>query len=287
MTNTKSEVFTPSLIIVQNDKGGMGKSTVAKQTFETAVEKFGSDHVILADCDHNNNSSYRSYEGSGHQVFQVDLRETSDKKTLLNYATKYQGKIIILDMPAGDVDNITQLSENLNDIEVFINAFKRKGFKVKVVIPVLAGDCSNLPDHYDIYQDLVEYFIVKNMRGSKKEENYSEDWKSFEVNARPFAESTLGIDTLVQAPDPANKNPSKTVLIGYTKNCILMSPLGAAILEQFMNEVGRTNPDGKKTILPPISLDNIEKVEDFITQNSLFAFHSAMANRISKSDLFY
>ena len=266
--------INPSLIIVMQLKGGVGKSTITKLTYQSSVDEFGEDSILLVDADSHNKSVFKAYP---EKALLLNLSIKSHCLKLATLGEENQGKIILVDFPAGDAKEIQSIFGSASDVNDFLESYKDAGFSVKVAIPVSNDAESNaaMSKIYDIFHDSVEYFLVKNLRPERDETKYADAFKIFEGEPRRFAEDVLKIETMVQAPDIDDPKS----LVGYTSNCILLPCLADEVKEKL--SVGEK---GEKTEELPLSEANLAGLQSIYRREGM-KFFTKMKARILASNL--
>jgi len=269
--NVSNKGSVPSvLVVVFNIKGGVGKSFSCKLSYEAACRKYGKENVILIDCDTLNLGTYQAYPNDCQPL---DLSNQDHLNRLLQFSEENTGKVIIVDMPAGEGEQLQNIF-GANGIATFIETFTDEGFKVKVMVPVNddIACTGGLEKIYQIWGPTVEYHIVKNMRTVSLEKNYS--FNALDAGStRKVAEEQMKVDLLVQSPDETGG------LFGYTKNCVLISQIDPEAYKLFIQANGSQN-------LSAISIDNIHKVVLKPARKALAQFYEKVVGRFEASELF-
>lgn len=262
----------PSIfVIVFQIKGGVGKSFSCKLSYEAACRKYGKENVVLVDCDHLNTGTFDAYPDDCEPL---NLTKPRDVNRLLSFAEEHKGKIVIVDMPAGDGSQLQNVF-GASGINTFIETFTDEGFKVKVLSPVNddISATSGLEKIFNIWGPTVEYFIVKNMRTVNLEKNYS--FNSLDSGTpRDVAENKMKVDILVQV-----RSTTSDGLVGYTKNCVLIPQINPEAYKLFLEANG-------EDIYAAISEKNITKVSLKPARKALLEFFERIVGRFESSDLF-
>lgn len=273
---TQENTNTPSLLILFfNIKGGVGKSFSCKLSYESACQLYGKENIVLVDCDTWNQGTYQAYP---NEAIPINLKLEKPLTRFLSMSTAEKGKVIIVDMPAGEGEELQTMfgSTNIND---FIETFSDEGFKVKVVVPTNddIGATIGLAKIYKIWGPNVEYHIVKNMRTVAQEDNYS--FNSLDIgDPRDVAENLMKVNVLVQAPALEEAN-GKQQLIGFTENCVLIPQIDERSYKKFLEVHGKAH-------LTAISMDNIASVKESFIRKPLASFYKKVTTRFSSSNLF-
>ncbi len=106
-------------VIVTGDKGGTGKSIVARILLD--IYRHRKIDCIAYECDQSNPQLYRYYNKLKPGVKTLKLNQPGGSDVLMNDMKKYKPSVSLLDLPAGAADYFEFVAK---DIRLFQNAEK-------------------------------------------------------------------------------------------------------------------------------------------------------------------
>jgi len=159
------------LFIVASTKGGVSKSFMTRLTYETMVEKWGKDKVILVDCDHRVQSTFKTYPDI---ALRFDLTSDQGRQKLAELGEECGDKNILIDFAGGSLTEIQELMRGQVNGSLFFDIYKDLGFEITVIVPFTYELNSQLAfkDIHEAYGDAginVDYFFVQNLKGITNE----------------------------------------------------------------------------------------------------------------------
>lgn len=238
--NTNTNGRKSKLIVFLSTKGGVGKSTICKATYEAYRDAFPDNPPILCDADINVQAISGAYPKEA-ELFNLNM--VKDRQRLAGLGAEYQGtnRDILIDFAGGTIDQITKLMGTGNaDASMFFQFYRDAGYEPTIVVPVDFALNSNLAlkKIFDAFNGCADWFIVKNLRGVPEEDSYSDYFKIFEGTLPgraqhrhlssyvpvEFAVENMGLDLEERVKDDGSKD-------GTTSNSIRMPnmPIDLAI----------------------------------------------------------
>jgi hypothetical protein len=180
--NTTTNGKKNKLIVFLSTKGGVGKSTICKATYEAHREVFPDNPPVLCDADFNVQAIAGAYPDQAH-LFNLNL--VKDRQRLAGFGEEFKGtgRDILIDFAGGTIDQITKLmGTGTADPSMFFELYRQAGYQPKIVVPVDFALNSNLAlrNIYNAFKGCADWFIVKNLRGVPEEESYNDYFKIFE-----------------------------------------------------------------------------------------------------------
>lgn len=144
----------PTLIIIGADKGGVGKTTVAR----ALLDFFAQNNVVARgfDTEHPHGTLSRFH---GPQTQVVDITQTSDQMRILDTLATEQIKVTVVDTRAGA---LTTMLAALRDIGFFEAV--RNGEYNFVLLHILGSSIASLGEIASVAPFVADadYFLVKN-----------------------------------------------------------------------------------------------------------------------------
>ena len=157
------------LIFVTGDKGGVGKTTIAR-VIADYLEK-GENKVSYFDTD-KTNATFKRFIGEGCKLLDIDQKGTLDE--LIDDVVKLKpGTQCVIDCAARSLDVILEWMDQIE----FENIVKETSLSLALVF-VLGSDKDSLQILSDLFDDMEsfginpQYFIVKNMGRSSDFSQY-------------------------------------------------------------------------------------------------------------------
>ena len=144
----------PALIMVGADKGGVGKTTVAR----ALLDYFAQNNIIARGFDTEHpHGTLRRFHGPQTQV--VDISQTADQMRILDTLTTEQVKVTVVDTRAGA---LTSSLIALRDVG-FFDAVRAGDFTF-ILFHVLGPSIASLAEISSVAPFVTEanYFLVKN-----------------------------------------------------------------------------------------------------------------------------
>lgn len=149
-----------SIVVVAQNKGSVGKSTLALCLIDLWIRSGLQFQVIDGDTDHN--TLRYAYE-SEPWVKPIDLLGSEARRYLLNFLTpQYQSPLVLIDSPANSCSRFwarLQLDGGIAD------SFAAHGKRITFLVP-MSGDpeaLDSLLDLWEAYGTEVDWVIAKNL----------------------------------------------------------------------------------------------------------------------------
>jgi len=144
----------PSVIVIGADKGGVGKTTIAR----AVLDYLANNNVITRafDTEHPRGTLHRFHP---EETEIVDLTSTADQMKIIDTLETAQIKVSVIDVRAGGLSIALQALHDMG----FLEAVKEGEFNF-VVFHVLGSSISSLEEIEEIapYVEDAQYFLVKN-----------------------------------------------------------------------------------------------------------------------------
>jgi len=115
------------LVLVTGDKGGTGKSVVARILLDVYRQR--NIKCIAYECDQSNPQLYRYYHKLTPGVNTLKLNQRGDADALQDNLKQFSPQVSLVDMPAGAAEYFENLA---NDIFLFENA-QRLGYRITMI----------------------------------------------------------------------------------------------------------------------------------------------------------
>ncbi len=163
MTPQNSDTKYPGqlgrIVIVTGDKGGTGKSIVARILLD--VYRNRKYNCIAYDCDESNPQLYRHYHKLDSGVRTLKLNRRGGADALQDDLKESFPKVSLVDLPAGAAEYFRSISE---EISLFRNASKFD-YKVTMISVINRGKNSlqQLKSLVDFCGDKVDHVVIKNL----------------------------------------------------------------------------------------------------------------------------
>jgi energy-coupling factor transporter ATP-binding protein EcfA2 len=147
------------LVLVTGDKGGTGKSVVARILLD--VYRHRSTNCLAYECDQSNPQLHRHYDKVIPGVKTLKLNQRGGADALQNDLKQFNPQVSLVDMPAGAAEYFENIAK---DIFLFENA-QRLGYRITMVsvLSRVKESLSQLQRLVDFCGDRVDYVIIKNL----------------------------------------------------------------------------------------------------------------------------
>ena len=156
VNNTK---YKGRLVIVTGDKGGTGKSVVARMLLD--IYRHRNINCLAYECDQSNPQLFRHYNKIPPGITCLRLNERSGADAIQDNLKTYKPSVSLIDLPAGAADYFEKMSE---DIFLF-KGLERFGYKITTisVLGRVKDSVLQLKRLVDFCGDRVDYIVLKNL----------------------------------------------------------------------------------------------------------------------------
>lgn len=150
---------TGRLVLVTGDKGGTGKSVVARILLD--IYRHRNINCIAYECDQSNPQLYRHYNKVAPGVSGLKLNQRGGADALQDDLKRFSPKVSLVDLPAGAAEYFESVAK---DIFLFQNA-GRLGYRITMVSVLgrVKDSVLQLKRLMDFCGDKVDYVVVKNL----------------------------------------------------------------------------------------------------------------------------
>ncbi len=147
------------LVLVTGDKGGTGKSVVARILLD--IYRHRNINCIAYECDQSNPQLYRHYNKVAPGVSGLKLNQRGGADALQDDLKRLSPKVSLVDLPAGAAEYFESVAK---DIFLFQNA-QRLGYRITMVSVLgrVKDSVLQLKRLVDFCGDRVDYVVVKNL----------------------------------------------------------------------------------------------------------------------------
>ncbi|MFN6571092.1 hypothetical protein [Dendronalium sp. ChiSLP03b] len=147
------------LVLVTGDKGGTGKSVVARILLD--IYRHRNINCIAYECDQSNPQLYRHYNKVAPGVSGLKLNQRGGADALQDDLKRLSPKVSLVDLPAGAAEYFESVAK---DIFLFQNA-QRLGYRITMVSVLgrLKDSVLQLKRLVNFCGDRVDYVVVKNL----------------------------------------------------------------------------------------------------------------------------
>ncbi|WP_138505754.1 hypothetical protein, partial [Nostoc sp. PA-18-2419] len=147
------------LVLVTGDKGGTGKSVVARILLD--IYRHRNINCIAYECDQSNPQLYRHYNKVQPGVSALKLNQRGGADALQDDLKRLSPKVSLVDLPAGAAEYFESVAK---DIFLFQNA-QRLGYRITMVSVLgrVKDSVLQLKRLVDFCGDKVDYVLVKNL----------------------------------------------------------------------------------------------------------------------------
>lgn len=144
----------PTVIVVGADKGGVGKTTIARAVLDFL--SLNDIHARAFDTENPRGTLHRFHPG---ETMIVDLTSTSDQMKIIDTLNSSEAKVSVIDVRAG---GLSPALEALDEIG-FFDAVKSGEFRF-ILLHVIGPSIASLDEIAEIAPYMAEgnYFMVKN-----------------------------------------------------------------------------------------------------------------------------
>ncbi|BAY95947.1 MULTISPECIES: hypothetical protein [unclassified Tolypothrix] len=150
---------TGRLVLVTGDKGGTGKSVVARILLD--IYRHRNINCIAYECDKSNPQLYRHYNKLEPGVRTLKLNQRGGADALQDDLKCFSPQVSLVDLPAGAAEYFESVAK---DIFLFQNA-QRLGYRITMVSVLgrVKDSLLQLKRLVDFCGDKVDYVVVKNL----------------------------------------------------------------------------------------------------------------------------
>jgi len=147
------------LVFITGDKGGTGKSVVARILLDIYRQR--NIKCIAYECDQSNPQLYRHYNKIPPGVNKIKLNQRGGADALQDNLKQFSPQVSLVDMPAGAAEYFENVAK---DIFLFQNA-QRMGYRITMVsvLSRVKESLSQLKRVVDFCGDRADYVIIKNL----------------------------------------------------------------------------------------------------------------------------
>ncbi len=147
------------LVLVTGDKGGTGKSVVARILLD--IYRHRNINCIAYECDKSNPQLYRHYNKLEPGVRTLKLNQRGGADALQDDLKCFSPQVSLVDLPAGAAEYFESVAK---DIFLFQNA-QRLGYRITMVSVLgrVKDSLLQLKRLMDFCGDKVDYVVVKNL----------------------------------------------------------------------------------------------------------------------------
>jgi len=180
---TSTAVGSKLLVLVVNNKGGVGKSVIARQLADVlretskTVEVFDTDggtgSLLLSNGTRDANGGLLKEQDPKVGVGYFDIRSDKDRAKLLDNLAS-GADVIVCDMAGGSLGEISRIVDDGDGVTGFAEAVKAQGYKI-VIVNVLSnvqGATTSVRDYLKAFGDSAEHVAVINKAWGKTEEDF-------------------------------------------------------------------------------------------------------------------
>ena len=162
VNNTK---YKGRLVIVTGDKGGTGKSVVARMLLD--IYRHRNINCLAYECDQSNPQLFRHYNKIPPGVVALKLDERNGADAIQDNLKEFKPSVSLVDLPAGAADYFEKMSE---DIFLF-EGLERFGYKITTisVLGRVKDSVLQLKRLVEFCGDRVDYIVLKNLYWGKPE----------------------------------------------------------------------------------------------------------------------
>ena len=166
---------TTRIILVVNQKGGVGK-TVAAQVTTEYLRALGSHSVAAFDADGGVGGLVASLgtkdaEGFPEEVQDplvgvgyFDIRSSEERGQVVN-CMSVGSDIIVVDMAGGSLSDLTEVADGGDGVDTLLRGYAEYGYRVTLmhVISGLLPATNSVGAYLEIFGDRVDHVVVKNL----------------------------------------------------------------------------------------------------------------------------
>jgi hypothetical protein len=156
---SQSPFDTGRLVLVTGDKGGTGKSVMARILLD--IYRHRNINCIAYECDQSNPQLYRHYNKVPPGVQTLKLNQRGGADALQDDLERFSPKVSLVDLPAGAAEYFESLA---SDIYLFQNA-ENMGYRITMVSVLgrVKDSVVQLKRLVDFCGDRVDYVVAKNI----------------------------------------------------------------------------------------------------------------------------
>ncbi|MBY3314742.1 nucleotide-binding protein [Rhizobium laguerreae] len=186
MTATKaksSTALTKRLILIVNNKGGVGKSVIARQLADVlretgkVVEVYDTDggtgSLLLANGSRDENGALLREQDAKVGIGYFDIRLDRDRNKLLDNLSS-GADTIVCDMAGGSLGEISRIIDDGDGVDGFINAAERHGYQIVImnVLSNVQGATTSVRDYLKAFGERAQHVAVINTTWGKDEADF-------------------------------------------------------------------------------------------------------------------
>jgi hypothetical protein len=162
---TPPQQYTGRLVLVTGDKGGTGKSVMARILLD--IYRHRNINCIAYECDQSNPQLYRHYSKVPPGVQTLKLNQRGGADALQDDLERFSPKVSLVDLPAGAAEYFESVA---SDIYLFQNA-ETMGYRITMisVLGRVKDSVIQLKRLVDFCGSRVDYVVAKNIYWGEKE----------------------------------------------------------------------------------------------------------------------
>jgi hypothetical protein len=147
------------LVLVTGDKGGTGKSVMARLLLD--IYRHRNIDCIAYECDQSNPQLFRHYKNIPPGVKTLKLNQRGGADALQDDLERFSPKVSLVDLPAGAAEYFESVA---SDIHLFKNA-EIMGYRITMVSVLgrVKDSVVQLKRLVDFCSDRVDYVVAKNL----------------------------------------------------------------------------------------------------------------------------
>jgi hypothetical protein len=155
----KTQQYTGRLVLVTGDKGGTGKSVMARLLLD--IYRHRNIDCIAYECDQSNPQLFRHYKNILPGVKTLKLNQRGGADALQDDLERFSPKVSLVDLPAGAAEYFESVA---SDIHLFKNA-ETMGYRITMVSVLgrVKDSVVQLKRLVDFCCDRVDYVVAKNL----------------------------------------------------------------------------------------------------------------------------
>ncbi|MGO7674882.1 hypothetical protein ACC685_33505 [Rhizobium ruizarguesonis] len=188
MADTKAKLNSTTatdklLVLVVNQKGGVGKSVVTRVVADTyrengtEVEVFDTDggtgSLLLSNGTRDGKGALLKDQNPKVGVGYFDIRSEKSRNQLLDNL-KSGSKVIVCDMAGGSLGEITRIVDDGDGVDGFVDAVHDQGYGI-VIVNVLSnvqGATTSVRDYMQAFGERAQYVAVINKAWGRDESDF-------------------------------------------------------------------------------------------------------------------
>jgi len=154
-----AQKYNGRLVLVTGDKGGTGKSVMARLLLD--IYRHRNIDCIAYECDQSNPQLFRHYKNISPGVKTLKLNQRGGADALQDDLERFSPKVSLVDLPAGAAEYFESVA---SDIHLFKNA-ETMGYRITMVSVLgrVKDSVVQLKRLVDFCCDRVDYVVAKNL----------------------------------------------------------------------------------------------------------------------------